>query len=987
VRISHRDPVAFSCAPRSDAPVVLKALARLVVKRSVAWVIVALTLLLTILSSAGAARVGRDDDLLAFLPAANPDIKAFNEVNKRFGSLDVALVGIANDDPFSQDFLTRLQALTKKLDTTGGVQGVMSLSNVEDFAADLQKGGIRIDYLAGTVPKTPAESAALREKVMSRDQVVGNLVSADGKAALVYCFVAYGADPKVVAADIRRVVEDAFPKEAKYWGGAPFIQSYIFGVTEKDLRRLAPWACVVIVLLSIWSFRDAIGTVLALFSTGVGITSALGLMYALGEKTNLVVGSMPVILFALGSAYPIHLLTRYYTVAGHMGRDKAVEHSITYLGPTVIASALTTMGGLFSLVAMDVQPIRSFGFFTAIGVLVTLVLTFTFVPAVIVLADLKGNLALATPTSQTMVRFCTAAATKRGAFGVVLGLFALGGALFLGRLDSRVDNASFYSASSPPAKAEAFLREHFGGSQFLQIHVEGDMEDPDVLREVRALADRVALVPHVTSVSHLGVVMGKINEAMDGDERIPDTGARVKLLYGFLTGKQAVRQFVTDDRKHTLVIVKLDTDRAADLDVVLAEVERLAAEVPKRVAAVEVAGPRGAEAQQKLASLAEARVLAAAAQYKVSVSPAALEGVRRAIATPVAADPSGVKAAIVAYLGSDEFAGDLPKSPADAADRVATALATVGSSPSRADVAAAIAKAIDRPASDEVVGDLAATLHSTVIAIARRQSAIAGAKKLVEGAGLAAPAGPKGQRFTTLVASALIDLGAPTAALEPAGGAEARALSVHVTGTPVLNRGLSRSTDQNQLRSFFLAMSLVLAVTLWLYRSLSSALLAMAPVTLTLLVVYGGMGLLGVHLDIGTSMLASLTTGAGVDYAIHLLAAWKAEKTGTLGDAAAYSAFLVGRAIWTNALVVAAGFVVLTMGEARPLQNVGGLTATAMIVAALATFAAIPVFARKLAYDHRPRIEGVVVPSDHGAAPVGPSGLEDEPLTPSVGGR
>jgi predicted RND superfamily exporter protein len=966
--------------------VVLNALARLVVKRSVAWVIVALTLLLPVLSSAGAARVGRDDDLLAFLPAQNPDIKAFNEVNKRFGSLDVALVGIATEDPFSTDFLGRLQTLTKKLDTTGGVQAVMSLSNVEDFAPDLQKGGIRIDYLAGTIPQTPAESAALREKVMSRDQVVGNLVSADGKAALLYCFVAYGADPKVVAAEIRRIVEDAFPKEEKYWGGAPFIQSYIFGVTEKDLRRLAPWACVVIVLLSIWSFRDAIGTVLALFSTGVGITSALGLMYALGQKTNLVVGSMPVILFALGSAYPIHLLTRYYTVAGHMGRDKAIEHSITYLGPTVIASALTTMGGLFSLVAMDVQPIRSFGFFTAFGVLVTLVLTFTFVPAVIVLADLKGNLSLATPTSQTMVRFCTLAASKRVAFGAVIGALALAGALFVGRLDSRIDNASFYSASSPPAKAESFLRTHFGGSQFLQLHIEGDMEDPDVLREVRALGDRVALVPHVTSVSHLGVVIGKINDAMDGDERIPDTAARVKLLYGFLTGKQAVRQFVTDDRKHTLVLVKLDTDRAADLDAVVAEVERLAGALPARVVSSPAEGPRRAEVQAKLASIVDARLLALAAQYGVPVAPAAREVMKRRVEAPMVADPGSVKGAILAYFGSEDFAGDLPKTPADAADRLAGALATLGPAPTRADVEATIARALERPATDEAVGDLAASVHSTVVAIGRRQGAAAAARKLVADAGLAVPEGPRGARFVSLVGSALLDRGAPTAALDAPPGAEARALAVHVTGTPVLNRGLSRSTDQNQLRSFFLAMGLVLAVTLWLYRSLSSALLAMVPVSLTLLVVYGGMGLLGVHLDTGTSMLASLTTGAGVDYAIHLLAAWKAQKGHDLKDAAAYSAFLVGRAIWTNALVVAAGFVVLTMGEARPLQNVGGLTATAMIVAALATFAAIPVFARRFAYDHRPRIEGVVPPSDEGAT-AGPSGLADEPLTPSVGGR
>jgi predicted RND superfamily exporter protein len=136
-----------------------------------------------------------------------------------------------------------------------------------------------------------------------------------------------------------------------------------------------------------------------------------------------------------------------------------------------------------------------------------------------------------------------------------------------------------------------------------------------------------------------------------------------------------------------------------------------------------------------------------------------------------------------------------------------------------------------------------------------------------------------------------------------------------------------------------------------------------------------------VHLDIGTSMLASLTTGAGVDYALHLLAAWKGPAV-TMGatsegratepelrKAATYASFLVGRAIWTNALMVAGGFVVLTMGEARPLQNVGGLTAAAMMAAALATFVAVPVLARKRTYDARPRIAEIVSSSPDFAEP------------------
>lgn len=965
----------------------LRALAALFVRKTVAWATIVVVVSATLFLATRATRVERDDDLLAFLPQSNPDIRVFYDVNRRFGGLDVALVGIRADDALAPEFLAQVRRATRQLNETRGVDYAMSLTNFEDFAPDPEKGGIGVDYLIpAKLPESAADRAALRAKVFSRDQAVGNVISADGKAALIYCFLAYGNDPKTTAATIRSIVEESVPGHTKYWGGVPFVQSYIFGVTAEDLRRLTPWACVVIVLISYWAFRDLVGTALALFTTGVGIVAALGLMAVFGVKTNLVLGSMPVILFALGSAYPIHILTRYYAVVKEMGRDRAIAHVIVYLGPTVIASGLTAVGGLLSFVAMDMQPIRTFGLFTGIGVLVTLALSVTFVPAVIRVTDLKARLSLHNDTSKGMIRFSTAMVTHRARVGVALVALALGSAFFVGRIDSRIDNSSFYSATSSPALAEAFLREHFGGSQFFQLYLTGDMNDPQVLREVQGVADRIQVLSHVSSVNNVAAVIAKMNDAMDGDPRVPDTTAKVKLLYGFLAGKRAVSQLVTDDRAHALIHVKVDTDRAGDLEALLAQVEAVLAEVPAKYVVADEKGARHAEVDKHVRALVLARARAVAAQFGVPVGKEQGEAIARLLDAPAsttaAVDRAPIEAAILAYLGSEEFTGELPKGVPDAPRRVAAALATLGARPTKDAIAKVAAGALDRPEGDPAVLDLASVMQKPLAEILRRQLALADALRLATEAQLVVPAHDAGgPRFLAALGSALMDLDLERVVLPPAAGEAATgAFETTVTGQPVLNRGLSNSVDRNQLKSFVMAMGLVLVIVLALYRSLSSALLAMAPVTLTLLVVYGGMGLLGVHLDIGTSMLASLTTGAGVDYALHLLAAWKAPGEGPaaiadLRRAATYSSFLVGRAIWTNAIMVAGGFLVLTTGEARPLQNVGGLTAAAMMAAALATFVAVPVLARKRRYDERPQIAEILPSPDPGTAD--PSLLRD----------
>jgi hypothetical protein len=249
-----------------------------------------------------------------------------------------------------------------------------------------------------------------------------------------------------------------------------------------------------------------------------------------------------------------------------------------------------------------------------------------------------------------------------------------------------------------------------------------------------------------------------------------------------------------------------------------------------------------------------------------------------------------------------------------------------------------------------MVEDLAMGVQTHLREVWAKERAGARGKQLIEAAGVTVPPGRKGEIFVPAMAAALLDLETPAVLLPANGATPTGTLGLQVTGMPVMNRGLSRSVTANQLRSFFFALVLVFVIMTFLFRSLWSGLLGMAPASFTLLAIYGFMGVFGVRLDIGTSMLGSMIIGAGVDYAIHMLAAWRAPAGGDLVEAAARGADRSGLAVWCNALMVAAGFFVLTLGQARPLKLVGGLVSAAMLVAAFATYFAIPALARRPFY-------------------------------------
>jgi predicted RND superfamily exporter protein len=172
-------------------------------------------------------------------------------------------------------------------------------------------------------------------------------------------------------------------------------------------------------------------------------------------------------------------------------------------------------------------------------------------------------------------------------------------------------------------------------------------------------------------------------------------------------------------------------------------------------------------------------------------------------------------------------------------------------------------------------------------------------------------------------------------------GPAPRPLTTRLAGEPILDRGLSRSVAVNQERSLIVSIVLVMLLMAALFRSFYVALISMIPSMLAMAVLFGAMGLCGVRIDIGTSLVASIATGAGSDFAMHYL--WYLKRS-TPEDVVRF----VGPIMVISAVLIAAGFAVLGAGKAQPMRMFGSLAALAMAGAALATFLLVPALLRRV---------------------------------------
>lgn len=138
-----------------------------------------------------------------------------------------------------------------------------------------------------------------------------------------------------------------------------------------------------------------------------------------------------------------------------------------------------------------------------------------------------------------------------------------------------------------------------------------------------------------------------------------------------------------------------------------------------------------------------------------------------------------------------------------------------------------------------------------------------------------------------------------------------------------------------------LSAYLVIAFTLWLlFRRIRWALLALLPLTVTMVLIYGGIGWLGKDYDMPIAVLSALSIGIAVDFAIHFI-----QRTRQFMDAGAGGWTEVcdrvagepARAISRNAVVIAVGFLPLLISPLLPYVTVGVFMFLIMAFSGLAT--------------------------------------------------
>jgi uncharacterized protein len=527
-----------------------------------------------------------------------------------FGGTNVVVIGVTpkQGDIYRPDVLAKIQRIQE------GIEQIPHAvrHNVVSLAARKVKHikggpeGMEVRQMLETLPQTPADIERLKADVASMPMYINSLVSPDGRsAAIVADFKQDATIPNFVAMleGMRQVAERERDATVDiYYGGSPVIGEAA-DLQFMTMPMFFGAALLVIMLIQLWSFRSVQGMLLPLVTGILSVVWSLGLMALLGVHMDPLNTTTPILVLAVAAGHAIQILKRYYEEYNRLLSDgmpppdanrAAVVESMVRVGPVMITAGLIAAITLFSLAGTGIAMVQHFGVFAGCGVLATMVLEMTIIPALrSALRAPKQHEAANERKAGILDRFLTGIADHlvggRAPLLVGGGLVVLA-IVGVGTLFLRVDNnfRLYFKPQSVLRVHDRVLNDTFGGTNSIQFLVQAPT--PDSLKEPRVLqgiADLQAFFesqPNVGKTQSIADLIKRMNQAMHGDDpayyRIPESRdliAQYLFLYSLSGDPQDFDSFVDHDYRRAAVWTYFKDDSTTYADSVAKKAQAVAA--------------------------------------------------------------------------------------------------------------------------------------------------------------------------------------------------------------------------------------------------------------------------------------------------------------------------------------------------------------------------------------------------------------------------
>ena len=561
------------------------------------WVIIIATVLLTAASLIPLLTIKVNPDLESYLPDKMQSKMNNDKIGEIFGTSEPVILIFETDDILNSSTLERIDNLTTEFGKMSEFASVISLYTTKDIRSE--NGSMIVNPVVKAVPQTPEEKEMLREEIKANDIAYKLLVSEDFKYTLLLLNSNKSIKDKQLIELIYKKLDEFPGNEKVYLNGQPYLRSEANDKISRDIMILLPIGLLIMLLFFWVSFRELKGVLLPFSVVLISIIVSMALIPLFGWELSIIGILIPIMMLAIANNYGVHFLARYQELNAldpDVTMIEIVTEAITYLKKPVILCGLTTIVGILGLIVHILLPASQMGVVSSIGIALALLLSLTFIPAVLSvmkkgkvhfdvegekkgkiahILDVAGNYATKYPGKMILLFFVFFVITLAGLFNFKVAS----------------DFNNILPQKHPYNQSINITNNAFGGSKIINIMFEGDIKDPVILNKMLKYEEELEKITGVGSVTSIATLIRKMSTALNdssdsGYNTIPETRdgvAQYIELYSMNGDPSDFENFVDFDYTKAIMTVQCNYGKLSEAEIILDKIKELTKDDPGTV--------------------------------------------------------------------------------------------------------------------------------------------------------------------------------------------------------------------------------------------------------------------------------------------------------------------------------------------------------------------------------------------------------------------
>jgi len=513
------------------------------------WLVILATILLAIAAGSGGRFIQPNNDYRVFFSDENPQLQAFEQVQRTYTKIDNILFAIApkNGNVFTQETLQAVEELTESAWQLPFSLRVDSVSNFQHTKAE-DDDLIVQDLVSGAKFLSADAIENAKQVALNEPFLNGQLLNKD--ASITGVNVTFQM-PQRSADEAPRAVAEAralaAELEAKYdvdvyLGGMVMLSNAFFEASMSDMATLVPAMYLIILVITYALVRSISATVSTFFVILFSIMTGMGLAGYLGIQLTPPSSAAMTIIMTLAVADSIHvLITMLAEMRKGNSKTEAIKESIRVNMNPVVLTSLTTVIGFLSMNFSDTPPFHDLGNITAMGVLAAMVFSLSLLPALMSVLPVKVKQSNS-KFAHNMDSIASFVVRKQRPilFGSIVVSLAVLAFVPSNKLD---DNFLSYFDESITFRTDSdFINDNLTGVYQLQYSLDSQhnngVSDPEFLAKLASFTDWLRTQPEVRHVNTISDTFLRLNKNMHGDDdsyyklpQNPELAAQYLLLY------------------------------------------------------------------------------------------------------------------------------------------------------------------------------------------------------------------------------------------------------------------------------------------------------------------------------------------------------------------------------------------------------------------------------------------------------------------------